>query len=216
MSDPRGFSLRTAMLAVFLAALGISLVIQGRLLILQGRRIASLEATARRHEIQGIQLANTLIKDQQARIGEFSDLRQEIEALRPVAPTKSTVTPSAKTPQGEWVQMTVERGGNLVNSGERAAKVHLFVDGDVFRSEVDGKLVSQWTIRFDPTKVPSEFDARIENGKFKGQVYRGIYRVEGDRWMYCNGPPGSDRPADFSSPAGSSNTLVVARRKAVP
>jgi len=210
------------MLAVLLAALVCTLAIQGRLLVLQGRRLISLESTARRIELQNRQLADAIVRDQRARIGEASDLRRELESLR-VASARSAAPgppgparPSAGTPAGEWVQVTVERGGQLVSSGERAAKVHLFVDGDAFRSEADGKVVSRWTVTFDPTKDPTEFDARIEHGKFKGQLYRGIYRIEGDRWTYCNGPPGGDRPTEFSSPAGSGNTLVVARRKTTP
>ena len=69
---------------------------------------------------------------------------------------------------------------------------------------------------FDPSKDPAEFDARIELGRYKGQIYRGIYRIEGDLWTYCIGPPESDRPSEFSSPAGSQISLVVARRKATP
>jgi uncharacterized protein (TIGR03067 family) len=210
------------MFAVLLAALGITLAIQGRLLILQGRRIASLEATTQRLEMQNRQITNVFMRGQQAQLAEFSDLRREIEAVRGASATPAAskspgpVPPSASVPTGEWVQVTAEHGGNLINSGERAAKVHLFVDGDAFRSEVDGKVVSRWTITFDPTKTPAEFDARIGNGKFQGQLYRGIYRIEHDQWTYCNGPPGGDRPSDFSSPAGSSNTLVVARRETSP
>jgi uncharacterized protein (TIGR03067 family) len=208
-------SLRTAMFVVLLAALGISLAIQGRMLAVQGQRISTLETTARRLEVQNRQVANVIIQDQQARIGEASDLRREIEAIRPVSATVSDPKglPSASTPSGEWVQETVERGGNLINSGVRAAKIHLFVDGNAFRSEEDGKVVSRWTITFDPLKTPAEFDATIEHGKFQGQLYRGIYRIEGDRWTYVFGLPGSERPSKFEASPGSTTTRVVARRK---
>ncbi len=80
---------------------------------------------------------------------------------------------------------------SLINSGDKAARVQLFVEGNAYRTEEDGKVISQWTISFDPSKDPAEFDGTIENGKFKGQVYRGIYRIEGNRWTSLpRGRPG--------------------------
>src|SRR5262249_41127993 len=115
MSAPKGarLSLRTAMFAVFLAALGIALAVQGSLLVLQNRKIASVEATARRIEMQNRQLTNAIVRDQQARAGEFSDLRREIEAIRgaSVAPSDfrppQQAAPSRSIPTGEWVQVSV-------------------------------------------------------------------------------------------------------------
>ncbi len=108
MSGPIGarFGLRTVLLAVIFAALIICLAIQGRLLTLQGQRISALEATTRRFNQQSVQIANLRSKDQQARSGELSDLRREIEAIRqgliaskadrPAEPSP----PSADTPTG--------------------------------------------------------------------------------------------------------------------
>ncbi len=215
----RRFSLRTAMLAIAMIALGLMVVIQARMRIEQDRKIARLEATNERIERQNLQLANWIIRDQQGRRQDLSDLRREVEAVRrslEKPPSTEPIADDATTPQGEWLGVTSEFDGALGNSGEGASKVLTIVEGDSMRTEKDGKVVTRWTITFDPSKSPAEFDARIETGKFAGKYHKGIYRIEGDLWTSCYGPHDTDRPTKFESPVGSNLFLNVRKRKMPP
>jgi uncharacterized protein (TIGR03067 family) len=45
-----------------------------------------------------------------------------------------------------------------------------------------------------------------------GDLRRAIWRLDGDELTICVGEPGAARPADFGSPKGSGQSLVVLRR----
>ncbi len=118
-----------------------------------------------------------------------------------------------KYPEGAWVLERSEQGGEVMAEGDEAARTVLVVKGLTFRSELDGKLVARMSLKFDTSKSPKEFDATVQDGRGRGRVRKGIYRIEGDTWTYCLGAPGGDRPKEFSSRSVRGAYLVVAKRK---
>ncbi len=68
------------------------------------------------------------------------------------------------------------------------------------------------TFTLDLSKSPFHLDAtRTEGGK-KGQLYKGIYSLDGDTLKWCVSTPGNDRPTKFAT-EGSSFLLVLKRAR---
>jgi uncharacterized protein (TIGR03067 family) len=75
------------------------------------------------------------------------------------------------------------------------------------------KLIAEATIKLDPTKTPKTIEIAFTEGERKGQTVVGIYELEGDAFRVCIARPGDERPAEFSTSAGSGRTLVLFNRK---
>jgi uncharacterized protein (TIGR03067 family) len=77
----------------------------------------------------------------------------------------------------------------------------------------EGQEVAKGTNSFDPTKKPKTIDFTITAGGGKGNVHRGIYELGEKSRKLCFAPAGKDRPAEFSSTAGSEHILVTLERE---
>jgi hypothetical protein len=62
-------------------------------------------------------------------------------------------------------------------------------------------------MKIDATKMPKLVDYTLG-----GQVYLGIYDLQGDIFRDCIAPPGKERPIDFTVPRGSGRMHFVYRR----
>jgi uncharacterized protein (TIGR03067 family) len=70
------------------------------------------------------------------------------------------------------------------------------------------------TFKLDPAVTPRAIDITFKDGPLKDQTVKGIYRFDGDHFVMCRAAqPDRERPADFSSNAGSGRILVVWRRE---
>ena len=76
------FGLRAALLGVVVLALALGVIVQGRILSEQGRRIARLEASTRQIRQQNLQVANGMNRGQQAVNQDLRALRKDVETLR--------------------------------------------------------------------------------------------------------------------------------------
>jgi uncharacterized protein (TIGR03067 family) len=63
------------------------------------------------------------------------------------------------------------------------------------------------TFTLDPTQKPKQLDIDSKGGKILA-----IYELEGDNLKLCFSRPGSERPTDFSTKAGSNRMLVTLKR----
>lgn len=70
------------------------------------------------------------------------------------------------------------------------------------------------TIKLDPTVKPKTIDNTFPDGPQKGQLYRGIYKLEGDTLTLCvNNENGGPRPKEFLSKPDSTIGIVVLKKQ---
>ena len=75
------FGLRSVMVAIILIGLAVAVVVQGRMLSDQGRRITELEAITGRLQKQNLQLANGMMGWQQSANRRLQSLGQDVRSL---------------------------------------------------------------------------------------------------------------------------------------
>ena len=113
--------------------------------------------------------------------------------------------------EGTWQVVSLEVDGNKV--AEDAKKITVINEADGrWAIEVEGKVIARGTSEIDPTKKPKAVDLTVTEGDGKGQIHLGTYEFKGDTRKVCLAPAGKDRPAEFSSKAGSGHILVVLKR----
>jgi uncharacterized protein (TIGR03067 family) len=116
---------------------------------------------------------------------------------------------------GTWRPIATENNGNKA-SEETLKEIRWARGADgKWAMQRDGKTVLEWTVtRIDPTKKPKTIDLEVTFGSHEGQVYRGIYELDGDTLRVCLGQPErAERPTGFSARKGSNSALSAFKRE---
>ena len=106
--------------------------------------------------------------------------------------------------QGTWQLVSATQDGKALPA-ETVKRTTIVFRGDTFRfpGAAEQATSKDGTITVDPAKTPKEMDARSP----QGEVMRGIYELDGDRYRVCFAPAGQARPTAFRSDAGSGRIL---------
>jgi len=117
--------------------------------------------------------------------------------------------------QGSWRLIGLEAQGQKAPAGDVAKNpITLTFTGDRYVEKLRGETVEEGTIKLHPERSPRQLDIRIGTGDDKGKTQLGIYKLEGDTLTVAIAPPGStDRPAAFTTDAGSKFGVQVFRRE---
>jgi uncharacterized protein (TIGR03067 family) len=75
----------------------------------------------------------------------------------------------------------------------------------------DDAPISTYEMTFDASKDPMTSDAKAVEGFGKGEVYKGIWKVEGDTLLWCFSQ--KDRPKKFESKDDTDVTFIVHKRR---
>jgi uncharacterized protein (TIGR03067 family) len=110
---------------------------------------------------------------------------------------------------GTWTAESAERDGGPADGlvGHR-----LQLSGDRFEiAGKDGRLLYAGSYTTDPATQPARIDFRHDGGEAAGQVWEGIYRLDGDSLTIVDDAPdpAKGRPTDFTAAAGSGWVLLV-------
>lgn len=111
---------------------------------------------------------------------------------------------------GQWrLVMAIKDGKPVPN--EELATTTLITRGNTFQFPQASTVgtAPAGTFSLNPSTDPKQVDSTATAGPNKGQVCKGIYRIEGDTQVAVFGAPGGERPTDFTAPAGSGRTLQV-------
>ena len=117
--------------------------------------------------------------------------------------------------QGTWQVESWEEGGKAV-AADDLKKRSVFFGATVFLLRRDEKVFAAGGIRFDPAKSPATIDFIVREGDKKGEVFPGIYSLEGDTLKLCFDPKGNTTPKDFKPDAKDGFTLIVAKKPKPP
>ena len=130
-------------------------------------------------------------------------------------PQEDAFRAEMKAMAGTWRPISTENNGN--KASEQILKdIRWARDADgKWTMQRDGKAVLEWTVRrIDATKKPKTIDLEVTSGSYKGQVYRGIYELDGDTLRVCLAQPEStERPTEFSARKGSNSALSEFKRE---
>jgi uncharacterized protein (TIGR03067 family) len=130
-------------------------------------------------------------------------------------------TPSGpgKGLQGTWALQSLQIDGqampvDALKGGRPALGPRLVVAGERYTLYLAGKPVFL-RCKLDPAHTPGWIDLTFFRGPAKGKVFRGIYKLEGDRFTICRATePGKGRPAAFATGPKSGLILGVWKRVA--
>jgi uncharacterized protein (TIGR03067 family) len=116
--------------------------------------------------------------------------------------------PSAKDLKGLQGTWQMEKGvrGGAEAPADQVAKMKLVVSGNNF-SLGDSSRADKAVVELDASNTPASID--LKRGE---RTVKGIYLLEGDTLKLCLGRPGTDRPKEFVSKAGSETALMVFKR----
>jgi uncharacterized protein (TIGR03067 family) len=132
-----------------------------------------------------------------------------------IAGNDEAVQKDRKQMAGPWRVVSQERDGKKTPDEQLAKSKSIFdADGKLTVQE-DSKIISQATLKIDPTKKPKQVDLTFVEGELKGKALLGIYEIDADN-MKIGYAPGKDRPADFASKPGSGIVLTVYKREVPP
>jgi uncharacterized protein (TIGR03067 family) len=130
----------------------------------------------------------------------------------PVVSQEELIQKDRKQIAGTWRAIAVTVDGN--KGGEEDVKKIVVVNGadGTWSLRVDGVEISQGTSSIDPSKKPKTIDFTPTQGEGKDQLHLGIYELGEKTRKLCFAPAGKQRPAEFSSTAGSEHILVEFER----
>jgi uncharacterized protein (TIGR03067 family) len=131
-------------------------------------------------------LTGLVIADDQSSV---DDVKKEVERL-----------------QGSWKFVKVERDGeDLIG---QIGDVEMEIKGEEYTAP---NIAAKF--KLDPSKSPKTIDLSYTQGPAEGQTVKGIYKLDGDSLTICRAlAEVSNRPSDFTAPAGSGKMLFQFKR----
>jgi uncharacterized protein (TIGR03067 family) len=129
--------------------------------------------------------------------------------------TAGTAVPHAQTGKldGTWTAVAAERDGKPADElkGHR-----LTFRGETFAILRDTRTLYKGTYKADHAKKPAQIDFRNLEGDAKGQMWRGIYLLDGDTLKIVDNAPDvtKPRPTQFATKPDSGHVLVTFKRAA--
>lgn len=113
---------------------------------------------------------------------------------------------------GKWVVESVVRDGKEDPELKGAVREHK--GGEYTITPAEGKKAQavKGKVATDAKKSPATIDMTPSAGRYKDQVLKGIYKVDGDTLTVAFAEPGKDRPAAFESKPGGGVVLAVHKR----
>ncbi len=117
---------------------------------------------------------------------------------------------AAKQIEGAWQGVSLEQDGN---KNDDADNITVEIKGGKYEVKMGDETTGKGKLKLDPAKKPHAMDIMVEEGANSGQTQLGIYEVKDGMLKICFAQADKPRPTEFSAKEGSSNTLVVLKRR---
>jgi uncharacterized protein (TIGR03067 family) len=117
-------------------------------------------------------------------------------------PSGHLATRGARIQRRESGQRRIRRFGGKWVISERKISVE-------YKKDVEPRT---WSFKFDPEAKPKTIDLTSADGGDKGQVFPGIYELDGDRLRVCYGSPKEKRPTRFGTKKDDGYICLVFER----
>ena len=117
--------------------------------------------------------------------------------------------------QGTWTTVSAEMNGDKLDD-DIVKALKFVVKGDKFDVEGPPVVLQQYakgTFKMEATTKPKTIDVKVGEGEMKGDVIEGIYEFDDDTLKICAKLSGKERPADFTTKAGSNMVSLVLKRE---
>lgn len=116
--------------------------------------------------------------------------------------------------QGTWEIIEVVNSGHAIPPERlKGGQVEFRGDEMTVRERSDDKDPRKFRVKLDPSKNPKALDATPQNGRYKGSVSPGIYKLEDDTLKICSpNDEAKERPKTFKSEEGSLIVLLTLKR----
>ena len=121
---------------------------------------------------------------------------------------KDDATTDLKNIQGKWKVTSGVIDGNELPADQLGELVY---SGNKYTWK-SGDQSGAGTFKLDHSKKPKQLDAVPSDGPVKGQTVEHIYEIDGDKLRICLALPGTNRPTQFKSEAGSGLWLFTYKR----
>lgn len=113
--------------------------------------------------------------------------------------------------QGTWVMVSLEMDGEQ-RPRDEVATARVVIEGNRYLRQVGGEIYPE-SFTLDPDQTPKAIDFTYTEGPRQRETIKGIYKLEGDRWMICRALlPGDERPKEFATRADSRRVLGIWKR----
>ncbi|MFT3882622.1 MAG: sigma-70 family RNA polymerase sigma factor [Gemmatales bacterium] len=113
---------------------------------------------------------------------------------------------------GEWTMVSGERDGQTLPDDIVEGMKRVAADGETTVT-LSGQRFMRAKYTIDPTQKPKTINYVLTDGPNLGKTQLGIYEIIDDNLVrFCFAAPGTERPKDFTTKAGSNRTLSVWRR----
>jgi uncharacterized protein (TIGR03067 family) len=146
-----------------------------------------------------MKLANTLLLI--AAAANFS------ASIRAAEPSQKDI----EAMQGAWAIESFTLDGNKLEL-EQLKSWQRIVENNHVVWKNGTEIMVELDIKFDPSQKPMTLDSTIATGDAKGQTALAIYELKDDELRVCFAFPDKPRPKEFSSTAGSGQSLYTAKR----
>jgi uncharacterized protein (TIGR03067 family) len=119
--------------------------------------------------------------------------------------------------RGTWLTVSLVNDGKTLVDEKSPPKegptTKLVYEGNTWMIKVGDKTVASGVFNIDATRKPKAIDMMDESGVKNDKTKLGIYQLDGDTYKYCLAPAGKPRPTEFTSTAGSGDSLGVMKRE---